>query len=293
MGPFDFGRLTTALADTTTRPIVAVDDSPAFGVQVQPRVEPESVKAGFFRIDRNGKEVRTAYEASGWDDARHPDEARTHQILLDKFLAGLQWPLPREAGYQPHFSTDDEPLRTSSTVRHLGLDLGARLRHVATGSVAHYAAGAPVQPLWRGGTLAFEAPVQLREGESPLGSERYRVLQEVVLREAGHVLRVFIAYEHVRPFAPKYPTPLGVFREVTGAEAFGGLEPFSEESPSGGWSTGDPTLAAHGIGKGNHVHVGIGGIYRSFNTTAEAGARKLRWYRERLIPELLAAAALK
>lgn len=291
--PADLGRLATAIADTTTRPTVPIDDSPGFGVQVQARVEPEAAKAGFFRVDKNGLESRTAYEVSGWDDARHPDEARTHEALLDKFLAGVQWPLPREAGYEPYFSPDDEPLRTSSTVRHLGLDLGARLRHVATGSVAYYAGGAPVQPLWRGGTLASEAPVALREGESPLGSERYRVLQEVVVREGGYVLRVYIAYEHVKPFAPKYPTPLGVFREVSGADAFGGLEPFSDASPSGGWSTGDPTLAAHGIGKGNHVHVGIGGIYRSFNTTPEAGARKLRWYRERLIPALRAAAALK
>jgi hypothetical protein len=278
--PSDRGALRAAVGATDSRPQVA-DDSPLLGVQVHARAEPETDRSGFFRIDENGGEVRTAYEASGWDDVRHPEEARVHQLLLDRFLGGVQWPLRRERGYEAFFGSDDEPLRLSSSIRHLGLDVGARLMHVATGSVAFHAGGSRVYPVWRGGSVWFEVTASLREGESILGSERYRILQEVDLREGGYVLRVHVSYEHVKP-AQASEEPLAVNAD----EALGTLEAFADDSPSGSWHTGDPALASRSIGKGNHVHLGIGGIFRSFNGGPVAGARKLRWYRERLIPAL-------
>jgi hypothetical protein len=289
LAPSERGALRVAARDTTSRPMVTIDDAPIAGVRVLAKAEPETHASGFFVVDGAGVEARTAYERSGWDDGASPEEARVHQALLDRFLAGLQWPLVREPGYEPFFASDDEPLRTSSSVRHLGLDLGARMTHSVTGSVAFHAEGARVHPIWRGGSLSFDVDLPLREGETALGTERFRILHRIELREGAYLLRVHAAYEHVEPLA-EGRRPSG---PVTGSEAVGGLEAFSRASPGGGWQSGDAALVAHGIGKGNHVHLGIGGIYGSFNTTPEAGARKLRWYRERLIPAFRKASGPK
>jgi hypothetical protein len=280
--PSDRGTLWRAGRDTASRPAIAVDETPAGAIRAHARAEPESSTSGFFHVDGQGTERRTAYELSGWDDARHPEEARVHRLLLERFLEGLQWPLQREAGYEPYFATDDEPLRPSSSVPHLGLDVGARLLHRDTWSIAFHAAGAPVYPMWRGGTVSIDTIRTLRDEQPALRIEPFRILQEIELREDRHLLRVHIAYEHVRPAKAGEQPP----ERVTGSEPIGALEAFSEGTPGGGWQTSDPVLAAHGLAKGNHVHVGIGGIYRSFNTTPQAGARKLAWYRERLVPAL-------
>jgi hypothetical protein len=288
------GALKAAAAAPASRPSYVVDGSPVPGVQLAPRAEPETPFSGFFFvINEHGDEARTAYEESGWNDEQNRGEARVHQVLLERFLAGVQWPFKRDPAYEPFFATDDEPLRPG-TIPHLGLDIGARLLHVPTGSVAFQAAGTPVYPLYRGGTIVFDREATLREGEGQLGKTYCRIVQEVELRDSGCVLRVHIAYEHVAPLGSLKPdVDPGLPRAVTGDDPIGTLEPYSDASPAGGWFTSDVNLYAAGIAKGNHVHVGIGGIYRSFNTTPEAGERKLRWYRERLVPALRKSAGPK
>ena len=288
------GALKAVVSAPASRPGYVIDGS-LLGSQFVPRAEPETPFSGFFFVlNENGDEARTAYEESGWNDDQNRGEARVHQVLLERFLAGVQWPFKRDPAYEPFLASDDEPLRPGMTIPHLGLDLGARLLHVPTGSVAFHAAGTPVYPLYRGGTIVFDRAAMLREGEGPLSETYCRIVQEVELRDSGCVLRVHIAYEHVAPLASLKPeVDPGRPRAVTGDDPIGTLEPYSDASPAGGWFTSDANLAAAGIAKGNHVHVGIGGIYRSFNTTAEAAERKLRWYRERLIPALKKAAGPK
>lgn len=278
MDPAGRGALRAASLATAPPPKYVIDDSPIFGTEVLPTQEPETTTSGFFSVD-SGEEHRTAYEESNWDDVRHPDEARVHKRLLDRFLGGVQWPFRRDGGYESLFSSDDMPFRAGDSIPHLGLDVGARLLHTRTGCVAFHAGGTQVHPLYRGGRMLP-------------GSGMNRILQEVELRENGYLLRIHIDYAHVRSAsagggsgsgqAPSAPA-------VTGHDPIGELEVYDDSSPSGGWITGDPALLAAGIAKGNHIHIGTGGIYRSFNGSQEAGARKLRWYQERLLPALTAS----
>jgi hypothetical protein len=260
-------------------------------VGVIPLPEPETDASGFFYTDESGNEYRTGYEESGWDEALSPDEARTHAALLDRFVDGLQWPLRCEGAYEPFIASDDEPLRPDSPVPHLGLDLGSRLLHSSTGTAAFHVAGTNVYPLYRGGEIAFRRAVSLRE-PGPRGAparREYAVLQEVTFREAGYVLRIHLAYEHVRPYEPTgldVADPPASTYTVSGDEAVGGLVPARHGLVTGGWVTSDPLLRAGRIRKGNHVHVGIGGIFTSFNGSRQAAGPKLRWYRERLVPAL-------
>jgi hypothetical protein len=175
-------------------------------------------------------------------------------------------------------------MRAFSAVPHRGLDLGSRLMHRSTGSIAFHAPGTFVYPLYRGGQMWFGRASSRDE----FGRRQYPILQQVELRDSGYLLRIHIAYEHASPTAddgsPAAPSDAPF--AVSGTEPVGDLEPFDDALPTGGWVTSDPALQAAGIAKGNHVHVGIGGIYRSFNGTVESAARKLRWYQERLIPAL-------
>jgi hypothetical protein len=274
----DFGALSAAASRPATRPTPVNDPAAANSLP-----EPETPTSGFFITDESGNESRTAYEESGFDDSKHPEEGRIHAALLARFLSGVQWPFRRQAAYEPFVASDDEPLRPFSPVPHRGLDLGSRLMHSATGSPAFYAPGTYVYPLYRGGQVWFGAT----SSREAFGRRQYAILQEVELRDLGYVLRIHIAYEHADPYAVGgvFATPSEPF-SVTGDDPVGDLAPYSDAVPTGGWLTSDPAMLASGIAKGNHIHVGIGGIYSSFNGTVESAARKLRWYRDMLIPAL-------
>jgi hypothetical protein len=289
MDPADRGALRGAAP--ASRPAVDVGSGPIARLGAVP--EPELESSGFFLDETGTQEVRTEYEASGWDDARNPDEAALYRKLLARFLEGVQCPLRRPAAYEPFFAPDDEPYRTTSSVPHLGLDVGSRLMHISTGSVAFHVAGTPVYPVYRGGRVWFDRTLPVRDLEPGHAGARFRILQEIELREGAYVLRIHVAYSHVKPRTIETPdggVAPGPFT-VSGDESIGTLEPYSADSPAGGWQTSAPELLAAGIAKGNHVHLGTGGIHRSFNAAPDGGQRKLRWYREALIPALRRAPA--
>jgi hypothetical protein len=282
MHPRDYGALRPALA-ATSRPTSA----PVIPGQDDALPEPELETSGFFYVGESGVETRTAFEEGGFDEARHGPESIIYRLLLDRFLDGAQWPFRRQGAYDPVIATDDEPFRPHSAIPHRGLDLGARLVHVSTGSIAFHVPGTYVFPLYRGGTLFKDASVVLRDEAggrgAPPRTRLYPLLQEIELFDSGFVLRLHIAYEHAgRGALGGEATGL----PIDGSEPIGDLESFDARSPAGGWATSDPVLRAAGLLKGNHLHVGIGGIYRSFNGSPAAGSMKLRWYRERLIPAL-------
>jgi hypothetical protein len=283
LDPWDEGRL--RLAANASRP---APEPPVTAARNGAEPEPETQTSGLFLVD-GGVEMRTAYEESGWDDARHPDEAALLARLLARFLAGVQWPFRKPGAYEPFFASDDEPLRPRSTIPHLGLDVGSRLMHLSTGSVAHYVGGAAVYPVFRGGRIWFERSVVIRDLEAAAGSARFGMLHEVEIREGAYVLRIHLLYSHVRP--ARAPGPESGPVAVTGDEPLGVLDAYNDESPAGGWRTSAEPLLQAGIGKGNHVHLGTGGIYASFNGPVEAAQKKLRWCREAFIPALRKAPA--
>lgn len=230
---------------------------------VQPEAEPAGPDLGWLHGATAGR--LTATGGSAW--ALAPAEGAT---LVGMFTAGLRFPLRLPTGYVPFFGADDEPLRQHSPVPHYGLDVGARLVHQASGSIAHALPGAPVRPLWEGQGASTWAV-----GREPE--------QTVMLTSGAAALRVRIRYVHV------VPAPL-VGRDITVDTVIGTLPSLPQaDDLDGGWVSSDPLLLAGGITKGPHVHAGFGGLLGTWTDAPPIPAHKLALLRTHVIPGLMAA----
>ncbi|MBK9384619.1 MAG: hypothetical protein IPN34_07345 [Planctomycetes bacterium] len=231
---------------------------------------------GFQRWDaERGQWAPAAFELDQHDELRHPEEAAIHARLLERFLAGLEWPMPYVEGVEPLVGGDDLPFRAGHDAGHDALDLGARLCASAASEALHYPSG----------TAVYSPHRDARRWPHPAG---YPVIA-VELREGDYRLRVRLDLIHVRPtrewneFDPQARLPARA--------TIGELHAYDASSPWGGWITTDPALRLRGTSKGNHVHLATAGLFETRSADPRRNERKTAFLRAQILPALEAAYA--
>jgi hypothetical protein len=231
---------------------------------------------GFQRWDAVRREWSpAALELDQHDVLRHPEEAEIHARLIERFLAGLEWPMPYVEGAEPRIGGDDLPFRAGHDAGHDALDLGSRLYAGAASEALHYPAG----------TAVYSPHREARRWPHPAG---YPVLA-VELREGDYRLRVRLDLIHVRP--TREWNELDPRAALPARATIGELHAYDASSPWGGWITTDPALRLRGTSKGNHVHLATAGLFETRSADPRRNERKTAFLRAQLLPALEAAYA--
>jgi len=178
---------------------------------------------GFF-VRQDGHETVSELQRSGFDELKHAGEARIHERLLSRFLAGLRWPLPDPGPGFVRMHRPDDSWQRHGLEEHRAIDLGATL--------------------WRAGKL-FVWPVGTPVARPHAEATPTKVARTdcrpwlVELTEGRYTLRVMMLLYHLDRDGRL--SGLG-----TGAS---------------GWRSADPWFRVLGIRKGNHTHLEVLGLF--------------------------------
>jgi hypothetical protein len=183
---------------------------------------PADERLGFFEIVDGREEWR-------------PQEGPAFERVLERFLAGLRWPLPDVPGLERFMGPEDDGFGPRGHSMHYGLDLGTRLVD-REGRFHVWPDGGPVHPLHE--ALSGRPVVGLFP------------VWDLEVAEGSHRLRLQLHAGHVEGV----PGREGALRFSTlPLKTWGG----------GTFVTLDPWLRLIGAPKGNHVHANVRGLFEA------------------------------